>query len=45
MLLFLGEKQMLINLTFSTVKFSKETETDTSLRQTVGVFPKVEDRD
>lgn len=45
MLLFLGEKQMLINLTFFTVKFSKDTEAATLLRQTVGLFPKVEDGD
>lgn len=44
-LMFLGEKQILINLTFSTVKFSKETETDTSLRQRAGLFPNTEDTD
>lgn len=45
MFLFLGEKQMLINLTFFTGKFPEETETDTSLRQRAGLFPKVDDRD
>lgn len=44
MLLFLGEKQMLKNLTFSTVKFPKETETDKSLRQAERLFPKAEDK-
>lgn len=41
MLLSLGEKQMLINLTFSTVKFPR----DRHIRQTVRLFPKVKDRD
>lgn len=40
--MFLGKNQILINLT---VKFSKETETATSLRQRVGLFPNTEDTD
>lgn len=43
MLLFLGEEQMLINLTFCTVKPPKEMEADESLRQTERLSPKPED--
>lgn len=35
---------MLINVTFSTVKFPEEKEADKSLRQTERLFPQAEDK-